>query len=476
MKQLLTILLVFFTSISFVFGQKWPPTLEDVLKDPMKQTLGRGVQYREEFPVLFIDSVYSESRDFETNEISNISYERYRYNTDDKLIQLDYKSTLPPDFLGSWTRIIYELNAVGNEISSLTISDDNGIITLQGKSTSTYNNSNKIVERIGYYWAGFWDLTTKAIYEYPNALTTIRTEQIMEGGIWVNLSRNTRVVNNEGLMTNETYESWDVAFNGWMKQSESMLEYDTNGNLIVSQSQYGDPVQFGFKAMYHYDAQGRNDYSTTYNWSTILNDWEKTGLSNNIFNSENQIIERLNYDIDALGTQTLGSKDMLTYNEGIFSTVFEEQLNRIWDLPSQVFLDNTKIILDFMEIPNNKTYLLFEYKIKTPPGSPNWNTTSRSELFYHIDTDVSAPAPPTLQPCQAPNPYPTNHRVTCDGLQENGSYMLYVYDTQGRMAYARHFKGGDGWSIHQNLPTGVYIAASVRNGERISSQRLVIGR
>ncbi len=479
MKRPFAILIMICAGFSSAFGQKWPPSLEALLKNPsIPNQVPRAVDYRDDFPDLYEDSLYWEDRDFQTLEVNQRTYSRNHYNTLNQVIRKDIKTVVSPLFEGPWLRTSYEYNSFGQQISALTMEDyGGGIVNFQSRFTSVFNANNLVTERVWErYLLGAWTNEYRTQHEYGTTFENRVTYQFWADNNWKNQSRSTIIKNSIDQEVLGFREEWNLSIGDWRVNQERTIEYDSSGNIIQYLNKSGNPLQWAFRTDYHYNDQGQNDYYTYFTWKSTLNDWVKSDYVLNLFNFNSELIERFSYSFDTLDNEVLSSRQLFSYNEGIFSDAPKNSISQRWSPSTLAFRNESKLTNDYFLLSDDKAMLVSDYSLGELFGFPDWTVLSHGETFFHIGDNVSSPEPQALKPCQAPNPYPTNHKVTCDGLQENGSYMLYVYDSQGRVAYARHFKGGDGWSIHQNLPTGVYIAAIVRNGERISAQRLVIGR
>lgn len=74
------------------------------------------------------------------------------------------------------------------------------------------------------------------------------------------------------------------------------------------------PFQLSSKSEYHYDAQGRNDYTDEYDWDNFLNQWIASGKDEHTYNAQNELEQTLHYAIVSLVPVVIG-RTFYTYGE-----------------------------------------------------------------------------------------------------------------------------------------------------------------
>lgn len=145
------------------------------------------------------------------------------------------------------------------------------------KSEHTYNENDDVIETKNYNWVGSWQLASRTVSTYGSpglvSQTTYQTWDIVNT-IWVNsTNRLFTYINNQ--VETETSYNWDVVNSIWV---EDNLETNTyNGTLLAtSQRQKWDGAQWenNYFETYTYDG---NDYLI----ETIETKWNGASYDNN---------------------------------------------------------------------------------------------------------------------------------------------------------------------------------------------------
>ena len=435
-------------------------------------------QDRSGFPVLLTDSVYCDFYYYQfPYELQQEIFDSYEYDNQERVIKYNHRSDILPD-IGNWNHTTYTYDAQGRVVASLTVTEVGpGLLQNSQKTEKTFSPDGTTSEEKFYNWDNVvaWILSSRTLIEYDaqgRAIQELR--QQWNSPAWTNSYRYTYAWDANGNQILYRVEGWDVGTNTWYIAQESARVYSNDGKLLSVVGGYGSlltPFQLSSKWEYHYDAQGRNDYTDRYDWDEIQAQWVAIGKDVNTFNAQNELVQTVQ---NSLVSQVLVpyARTLYTYGEGIYTDQAEERLYQV--LAQGTFKDEERTISDFWDLPNGQVGQAFEIANQDPPGSVDWRRRFGCNVYYHISTVSSTGQPDKPAPCLAPNPYRAGTRVNCSGLKDNYSYMLWVYSLDGRVSYARQFNGAEGWSIERQLPTGAYLVVVTHNGKQISAQKIVL--
>ena len=431
---------------------------------------------RSEFPTLLVDSVHCESFDYESPySLTNESFYTYEYDSQERLINDKYRSNDLPE-IGDWHHTTYTHDAQGRVVESITVVETApGNFLNAEKEETTFAPDGTSSESLSYYWdISIWVLAWRNLKSFDSQGRVIQElNQQWDGSGWSNQYQYTYSFDANGNQTLYRTEGWDAGTNAWYINYESVRVFDNDGKLLSTTTGFGSiftPFQPSYKYEYHYDAQGRNDYTDEYDWDEILSQWVAVAKDAHTYNAQNELEQTLHYDI-VNQVSTVSGRTLYAYGEGVYTDQPELRTYQILDQGS--FKDEERFTSDFSDLPGGQVGYLFETANQIPPGSGDWIRRFDCNVIYHISTVSSTGQSETPAPCVAPNPYTPGTQVVCPGLHDNYSYMLWVYSLDGRVGYARQFNGSEGWSVDKQLPQGAYLVVVTHNGRQVSAQKVV---
>lgn len=330
------------------------------------------------------------------------------------------------------------------------------------------------VFRYGWY-NNTWVIDTKTYTEFDQqGRTVFILNYKWNGSLWQQKDRFFYQWHANGSMLTVKREGWDGFI--WYPFFIRENTLDSNGRQISSiywQGSNTTPLTPRNKRESTYDFQGRLDSEYLYIWEDSINNWTPTYLEEYHYNAQDELIERLESQFTNGEYKTV-SRHIFNYGAMIYSDEPELYLIQRWDSSMVTFLDDIKYENIYTELPNNEVSQAQNGFVQLPSGVGVWTPTFECNYRFHKSTLSATEQAPATTVCAAPNPYPIGYQVQCPGLIDTRDYMLWVYTLDGRVAYARHFKGAAGWSIGQALPAGMYVVAIQGNGQVLQTQRVVV--
>lgn len=441
---------------------------------------------RSNFPVLLIDSLMVEFWG-DLQDVNTLFYSqnaKFGYDQDEKPITEHSRSIN----YSSGVEYISNVSAIYN------YDQDNRRILYQTVTTDGFGNYlSEAKDEYSYTGIGFHNsIITRWIKNDPQENWKRQNRRITTGDDTFKEEQNE--VWDENLTVfvpqSRTYSTYAPSGDPLSIQTElwtgtafvvvSLTEstYDASGNILFSVSKSGSvtqPLQFSNKSEYTYDLMGRNTVTEQYTWDSAVSTWQLILQEDHTYNMQNEKVETSRFSPGLNGNPDRNDRLTYTYGPGIYTNTPEETLSQYLAPISMEYLDDFRNRNVFSDLPNGQVQLLIDNGQKKEPGVGEWLKGFYGELYYNKSQISSAPEVPTEKSCSVPNPYPSGFQVQCDQLKTDASYLLWVYDMNGKEVYAKHFKGGEGWSINRQLGSGTYFAVVTQNGRKVAGYKIVAG-
>lgn len=478
MKHLLLRCLLLFSSLPLTAQVHSLPDPFELWQHPFEwPNSNRSVSVRNEFPKLLIDTFHCASHRTEPPyDVVNTLSQSFLYNAQEQQIRLIERSEYLP-FFQSLKRTDYTYDNNGREIASLTQQETGpGNFQNYNKTETTYSPDNSS-EAVTYRWQNpIWVFQNKTYSEYDaQGRVPYLLSLFWNGNIWENSNRVYRQWHSSGGLAFSKSDIWDGV--EWYTVYQADYTFDANDRLVQTiQSQQESaqaPLEPTAQVLMTYDAEGRLDSTLYFTWDASLDAWLPTTLEVNIYNLQDELTEKQSFQY-LQGQYVLQRRHQFTYGPMVYSAAAERQLVQVWEPSSGLFLDSEKDENAYTDQPNNIVTQVYNGFKQYPAGVGLWTPSWACNYRFHKSTLSATEQAPASTVCSAPNPYPIGYQVQCPGLIDTRDYMLWVYTLDGRVAYARHFKGAAGWSIGQALPAGMYVVAIQGNGQVLQTQRVVV--
>lgn len=259
MKRLSLLLMVFFAFTSFTQAQ--------LLKTEDLYEEWNGVQWE-----YTTNSIYSYNFNLNEEEV-------YSYTWDEN-----------QSFWDPFHRILYTYNANVQLIEQLNQSENGGWEDT-GRYLYTYDGNGNLATSVHQFKSGnMWVNANKLEYTYDgngNQIQAISQVWDSNNSLWVNSSKGVYTYNN-GILTEELYESWDDQISMWLTDGKVLSTYDGSGLLVTKTSQLWENGGWRnqSKREYTYNNDGNLVKEEVSNWDTNNNAWILVGKIETIYNND----------------------------------------------------------------------------------------------------------------------------------------------------------------------------------------------
>ncbi len=140
--------------------------------------------------------------------------------------------------------------------------------------TFSYDNNNRMTEKLKYLWNGLWSYDVQTVYSYNengDIETTASRWWNTSSLTWMNSVMLTNNYDNNGNSISELIQSWNYGSATWENDYLTSYSYDANNKLIQALTQQWSDSENDWVN------SDRYIYTNDFNGNQIRNDWNRWG-------------------------------------------------------------------------------------------------------------------------------------------------------------------------------------------------------
>lgn len=344
-----------------------------------------------------------------------------------------------------------------------------------------------------------WILDSKEIFTYSNQgnrTITVRSKRIE--GEWKNELRIVNAYDSDNKLSVRQSLSWSDSTSEWLNSTRLQYHYNFLGqeSEVVTQKWIKGAWKFSERIEKIFADTDLIDTQISYIWNDLEHEWLEKERTLYAY-SDSDLLDEVTFQVwnDSTSTWTNLTLSAYTYDEN--DQLIETEYSS-WDESSDRYVANVLILVSYNEkgqvTGTNQTTLngevadLFvsqqaQYDEDGNLGdvlhsqwdaeNEEWDVLKKLTHFWSRKFVGTLDGNDSKIDCNFANPYTIGLPWYCESLKENITYSVDVYDLMGRLYYSNTFSGGSSFTIHQQIPPGMYSVV-IRGGLDQHTEKVLI--
>ncbi|MCH2214053.1 MAG: hypothetical protein MK086_02670 [Flavobacteriales bacterium] len=326
---------------------------------------------------------------------------------------------------------------------------------LQKKIEYTHDNQGFINEETEMLLVdNTWQLYRRNNFRYNSSgILEYRITKAWDVGSesFSNYERNFYTSNGYGLIETEIIEMFFL--DQWHAFRKFSYQYNTNFDIEEELELFWseDSLEWvpSLKIIYSYNSDNTLSSELTQVWDESSQSWENDSFKDFEYNEDDQLVNLTESDWNSLTERW----DQRAFQALTYTPLGQVANASTFDTRDAASAAQASVEATYDENGNLNTTLFKEWD----PDAELWITSQKQVHFWSEQLIGNLSSSVEEITCFYSNPHFAGLPWLCNGLMENETYQLSVFDYTGALFHVQAFKGGHTFRISSSLPNGLYL-------------------